>query len=391
MFYDSEFGSPQAYFDNFGIDRNRVLHTPISSVEQLRHDISVQLEQIERKDKVIIIIDSIGNLASKKETQDALEGKDSADMTRAKVIKSLYRIITPVLKIKDIPLISICHVYQTMELYSKAIISGGCLVAGTELIMADGSLKEIQDITVGEYVKTLQGDKPVTHIWNPETLEEGKPECVRVYFDDGYWVECSVNHPFLVDGNWVQAKELSTNSITTKIDGGKAEVIKIENIGRKEVYDISVQDAEHYVLENGVVTHNTGLIYSADHAWIVGRSQEKDGTDVIGYNFNIRVEKSRFVREQSKVPITVTFEGGLNKWSGLLEMALESGLVVKPSNGWYSLVNPESGEVDAKKVREKDTQSEDFLGVVLKSKAFENWVNKNYKLETPKTEDLTED
>lgn len=260
MFYDSEFGSPQAYFDNFGIDRNQVLHTPISSVEQLRHDISVQLEQIERKDKVIIIIDSIGNLASKKETQDALEGKDSADMTRAKVIKSLYRIITPVLKIKDIPLISICHVYQTMELYSKAIISGG-----------------------------------------------------------------------------------------------------------------------------------SGLIYSADHAWIVGRSQEKDGTDVIGYNFNIRVEKSRFVREQSKVPITVTFEGGLNKWSGLLEMALESGLVVKPSNGWYSLVNPESGEVDAKKVREKDTQSEDFLGVVLKSKAFENWVNKNYKLETPKTENLTTD
>lgn len=168
-------------------------------------------------------------------------------------------------------------------------------------------------------------------------------------------------------------------------------ITKIENIGRKEVYDISVQDAEHYVLENGVVTHNTGLIYSADHAWIVGRSQEKDGTEVIGYNFNIRVEKSRFVREQSKVPITVTFEGGLNKWSGLLEMALESGLVVKPSNGWYSLVNPESGEVDAKKVREKDTQSEDFLGVVLKSKAFENWVKKNYKLETPKTEDLTTD
>lgn len=211
MFYDSEFGSPQAYFDNFGIDRNRVLHTPISSVEQLRHDISVQLEQIERKDKVIIIIDSIGNLASKKETQDALEGKDSADMTRAKVIKSLYRIITPVLKIKDIPLISICHVYQTMELYSKAIISGGCLVAGTELIMADGSLKEIQDITVGEYVKTLQGDKPVTHIWNPETLEEGKPECVRVHFDDGHIVECSVNHPFLTKNGWIAANELSKN------------------------------------------------------------------------------------------------------------------------------------------------------------------------------------
>ena len=54
LFYDSEFGTPQSYFDTFNIDTNRVLHTPITDVEQLKHDIMVQLQQIAKGDKVII-------------------------------------------------------------------------------------------------------------------------------------------------------------------------------------------------------------------------------------------------------------------------------------------------------------------------------------------------
>ena len=57
LFYDSEFGSPQSYFESFGIDTDRVLHTPITDVEQLKFDLVNQLDEIERKDKVIIIID----------------------------------------------------------------------------------------------------------------------------------------------------------------------------------------------------------------------------------------------------------------------------------------------------------------------------------------------
>jgi len=71
LFYDSEFGSPQSYFENFDIDTNRVLHTPITNVEELKFDIVGQLEAMERNDKVVIVIDSVGNLASKKELEDA--------------------------------------------------------------------------------------------------------------------------------------------------------------------------------------------------------------------------------------------------------------------------------------------------------------------------------
>ena len=86
LFYDSEFGSPQSYFEQFGIDTARVLHTPIANVEELKFDLIAQLENIDRDDDVIVVIDSIGNLASKKELEDAMNEKSVADMSRAKAI-----------------------------------------------------------------------------------------------------------------------------------------------------------------------------------------------------------------------------------------------------------------------------------------------------------------
>lgn len=247
LFYDSEFGTPISYFDSFNIDKERVIHTPITDVEQLKFDIMQQLNSIERGERVIIIVDSIGNLASKKEVEDALEGKSAADMSRAKQLKSLFRMVTPHLTIKDIPMVVVNHTYQTLEIYSKAVVGGG-----------------------------------------------------------------------------------------------------------------------------------TGSYYSADNIFIIGRQQEKDGKETVGYNFIINVEKSRYVREKSKIPIEVTFEGGISKWSGLLDIAISTGHVVKPSNGWYSRVDGETGEIEEKKYRYNDTQNKDFWLPILTSKSFQNAVEKMY-------------
>lgn len=249
LFYDSEFGTPQSYFDSFGIDTERVVHTPITDVEQLKFDIMQQLNNIDRGDRVIIIVDSIGNLASKKEVEDALEGKSAADMTRAKQMKSLFRMVTPHLTIKDIPMVVVNHTYKEIGLYPKDIVGGG-----------------------------------------------------------------------------------------------------------------------------------TGSYYSADNIFILGRQQEKDGTEVVGYNFIINVEKSRYVKEKSKIPVSVSFDGGISKWSGLLDLALESGHVIKPSNGWYQKVDKETGEVDEKKYRIKDTETKDFWMSIVTSKSFYEFVKSKYSV-----------
>ena len=104
LFYDSEFGSPESYFQSYGIPTDNVVHSPVTDIEMLKHDIMVQLKELSREDNILIFIDSVGNLASVKEINDTLEGKQVAEMTRAKSLKSLWRMVTRHLRIKNSPL-----------------------------------------------------------------------------------------------------------------------------------------------------------------------------------------------------------------------------------------------------------------------------------------------
>ena len=81
------------------------------------------------------------------------------------------------------------------------------MVEGTKIQTPTG-LKEVQDFNVGEKVITLDGDKVVSHVWNPDTLEDGMPECYEIEFEDGYKVTCSDVHKFLVGDEWIEAKDL---------------------------------------------------------------------------------------------------------------------------------------------------------------------------------------
>jgi RecA/RadA recombinase len=249
LFYDSEFGSPQSYFEQFGIDTERVLHTPIANVEELKFDLVGQLENLDRADDVIVVIDSIGNLASKKELEDAINEKSVADMSRAKALKGLFRMCTPYLTMKNIPMLAVNHTYKEIGLFPKDIVGGG-----------------------------------------------------------------------------------------------------------------------------------TGIYYSADNIWILGRQQDKVGTEVKGYRFIINVEKSRYVKEKSKIPITVSWEGGVHRFSGLLDVAIVGGYVVKPSNGWYCVVDKETGEMVGGKVRLADTLEEEFWKPVFDNTDFADFLKSQYSM-----------
>ena len=127
-----------------------------------------------------------------------------------------------------------------------------------------------------------------------------------------------------------------------------------------------------------VVSGGTGIYYSADNIFIIGRQQEKDGKDVTGYNFIINVEKSRYVKEKSKIPIEVSWDQGISKWSGLMDMALESGHVIKPKVGWFQRVNMETGEIEDKNYRMSDTYTSTFWIPILMCPKFNEFVEKKY-------------
>lgn len=152
----------------------------------------------------------------------------------------------------------------------------------------------------------------------------------------------------------------------------------ISKVGKKQVYDISVADVEHYILENGVVTHNTGVVYSANQIFIIGRSQEKDGTEITGWNFTLNVEKSRFVKEKAKLPIKVSYEGGIDPYSGIMEWAIESGHIVK-SGSRYQVVDVATGEIGEKKIWGKDLGPEQFDPILADPK-FREFIKQKFML-----------
>ena len=205
------------------------------------------------------MIDYICNLASKKELEDTFNEKSVADMSRAKSLKGLFRMTTPYLKMKNIPLLAVNHTYKEIGLFPKDVVGGG-----------------------------------------------------------------------------------------------------------------------------------TGIYYSADNIWIIGRRQQKTGTEVTGYEFVINIEKSRYVKEKSKIPISVSWEGGIEEFSGLLDVALAGGYVVKPSNGWYQVVNKESGEMIGSKLREKDTLTGEFWNPIFADTDFKDFVKNQYSIGLTSKVDMEE-
>ena len=101
----------------------------------------------------------------------------------------------------------------------------------------------------------------------------------------------------------------------------------ITSVGTGDVYDISVEKYENYILENGVVTHNSGLQYASSTIVYLSKSKEKDGTEVIGNIIRAKTQKSRLSKENKVVEIRLFYdERGLDKYYGLLELGELGGL-----------------------------------------------------------------
>jgi hypothetical protein len=203
VFLDSEGGVNQDYFKNFGIDPGRVIHMPVTNIEEAKFQIVNILEEVKRGERLVFMFDSIGNAASVKELEDAKDNKSKADMSRAKALKSFFRIVTPYLVMNNIPFIGINHTYSTQDFFPTEVMSGG-----------------------------------------------------------------------------------------------------------------------------------QGPLLSANTVFFMGKAKDKDGTELAGFNFRVKVHKSRTVREGSVFTINIDFENGIDRHSDLFEAAVEHGDIEKSGNSY---------------------------------------------------------
>jgi RecA/RadA recombinase len=243
LFYDSEYGTPESYFQGVNVDN--IIHCPVLNLEQFKNDIVKQLNMISRDDKVLVLVDSLGNMPTIKELKDSLEEKDTQDMTRAKAMKSVFRMIMPLINSKDIYAVMVNHTYKTIEMFSKDVPTGG-----------------------------------------------------------------------------------------------------------------------------------TGSIYNSNVIWTITKKKDKEDKETKGFQFTICTYKSRFIKADTKIPIMVYFDEGIKRWSGMLDLAIEAGYVIRPTAQSYARSDKPTETYKATEIED----NEEFWNSLFKETNFNEWIKKEYKI-----------
>jgi hypothetical protein len=139
-----------------------------------------------------------------------------------------------------------------------------------------------------------------------------------------------------------------------------------KNIGIKKVYDISVPVAHHYLLDSGIVSHNSGFIYASSIVVAMQKrklKEDEDGkkvTDVRGIRAACKIMKTRYNKPFENVEIKIPWETGMDPYSGLIELFEKKGILVKDGN---KLKYIDKSNVEHKYFRNSITN--DFLDKIM--------------------------
>lgn len=130
IYFETESAVSKDMMVSRGIDVKRVGLVPVSTVQEFRtQSIKVVDEymKLKKEDRppLLFVLDSLGMLSTTKEVEDASAGKETRDMTRAQVIKSIFRILSLKLGQAGIPLIVTNHTYEVVGAYVPTKEMGG--------------------------------------------------------------------------------------------------------------------------------------------------------------------------------------------------------------------------------------------------------------------------
>jgi len=236
---DNEFGSAQ-YFKSVGIDPDRVIHCPVTDVESLKHTVMTMLEDMAENDHVIFFLDSLSQIASLKETEDAIEGKVVADMTRAKMINSFFRMVTPRFVMKNVPFLFINSFYaDTTNKYADHILK-----SGKQAFLSSDTILFVTRSQVKEKGEDLRGWSFNYRVMKSRVIKEQSKFDLEVLYEGGINRNSglfSLAEEFgyiKANGAWYEIKApfMNTNKQVRSSD--------IEN--NQEFFDLLVKDKDFY-------------------------------------------------------------------------------------------------------------------------------------------------
>ena len=184
IYFESESAISRDMIEDRNIDSKRMVLVPVTTVQEFRHQaikiLDKYLAQSEEDRKpMMFVLDSLGMLSTTKEVEDTEAGKDTRDMTRAQVVKSIFRVLTLKLGKANVPMLVTNHTYDVVGAYvpTKEMGGGSGLkyASSTIIYLSKKKEKDGKEI-IGNIIKAKTAKSRLT---KENALAE-----IRLYYDE---------------------------------------------------------------------------------------------------------------------------------------------------------------------------------------------------------------
>ena len=146
-----------------------------------------------------------------------------------------------------------------------------CFVAGTPVLLADGTSKPIEKILVGDLVLAVDHEHPDS---DPQpcrvvrVFHNAPQPTWKLTLDDGQTIQCTKEHPFHVVGHgWTPAEMLKIGDHLRRPDGSTITLSTKEYIeSEASVFNFEVENAHTYFVGNS--HKNAVLVHNACMNWL---------------------------------------------------------------------------------------------------------------------------
>ena len=227
VYFDTEGAITKELLEKRGMDPTgkQFLSINCLTIEEFRNNAYKILDKYNSQDEedrqpLIMVLDSLGNLSSEKETKDIAEGKSVRDMSKAQLIKGAFRVLTQKLSIAKVPLIVLNHTYDVIGSYMPTKEMGGgsgLKYAATTIVYLSKSQEKEGSERVGNIIKAK--------VVKSRISKENSQIATRLFYDKrgldkyygllelaekgGIWKKVSTRYE--VDGKKIYGSEIIKN------------------------------------------------------------------------------------------------------------------------------------------------------------------------------------
>ena len=128
LYFESESALTPEMIEERKIDSTRFIQLPVATIQDFAQQASRVVDKhIENSEAPLLLcLDSLGMLSTAKEVEDITDGANKVDMTKARIVKGTFRVLTLKLAKAGIPLLVTNHTYkQVGTMFPQDVMGGG--------------------------------------------------------------------------------------------------------------------------------------------------------------------------------------------------------------------------------------------------------------------------